>query len=395
MERKTDIAKRMAETRRFKAVGDWIGDVRSERTGSQKTVDMYLRAMVWFSDWVNETQDLTLGRKTTPDDLIRVAKEKLREDPNSQWAERLVKTWFNWMTSDERGLSRNTAKTRYGIMRSFFRYNGIKFVSKTPRATARTRYVIPEKASLEMMWDFADLFERIRIGVLNDTGMRPEDAVGLVYADIKNSFELNEDILYIEKVSEKEDVQFAVCLTRPTTRLMRVYFKHRIRKGEVITDNSPVITEKRNLGKPISTNQLYKDIRDIGKKLGLKISPKIFRKRFRTECSPIIGRDATMKMGGWKIPGAGAHYYLPPKAKTVENYKRVERLLCLEEIASDDEVIVQKRITTEWLKAAGLNPERLLREGNIGTNIRDQAEYLTRHLVGLLNIVRKANENGG
>lgn len=378
-----------------RTVDGWLTDVMSERTGSEQTRAAYMNYFYEFLKWtrnnIEECRQIfkQLGRETTPDDIINIAVNKLKDDIMSKWAERTTKKWFNSMCQS--GLARTTAKTRYGVARSFFRYNGIKFTGRTPAATARTRYILPEKEKLQEIWRIASLFKKIRIGLLNDTGLRPNDVVSMTFGMIKDSFERNEENIYIESVSEKEDLPFAVCLTRPMTWLMHTYFEFRIREGEIITEDSPLITEKRSLGQFIGRNQLYRDIRGLGEKVGIKMSPKYFRKRFRTECSPIIGRDATMKMAGWKIPGAGKHYFLPPKSKTIENYRKVERIICLEDIATDLDVAAQKRMAAEMLRAAGMDPERLLAEANIGGLVRDQADYLTKQLVGLLNIVRAVN----
>ena len=372
--------------RNYESIRNWLTDVMAERTGSKRTEANYLYYFHTFMAWADEN----VRADITPDDIINMAISKFREDATSKYAERITKKWFNWMC-DKGKLARTTAKTRYGTVRSFFRYNGIRFVGKTPAATVRTRYVLPEKAKLQRMWQIATLFGKVRIGLLNDTGLRPRDAVNLEYGVIKDSFEKNEEYMYIESVSEKEDLSFAVCLTRPTTKLIHAYLEFRIREGEAIADDTPLITERHSLGQFIGTNALYRNIRDLGAKVGIKISPKYFRKRFRTSCSPIIGRDATMKMAGWKIPGAGKHYFLPPKSETVKNYRRIERIICLEDIATDLDIAAQKRMSAEMLRAAGMDPEELLTDAGIGDNVKDQADYLTRQLVGLMNIVKAVN----
>jgi len=384
------------ELLKCETVDVWLTDVMTERTGSTKTRAAYLNYfhnfVVWAQSGMEECRKLDYP--ATPNDIIGIAVNRLKEDIMSDWAERAAKKWFMWMCSDG-GLARTTAKTRYGVVRSFFRCNRIKFVGKTPSATVRTRYTIPDKEKLQKMWKVADLFEKIRIGLLNDTGMRPEDAVNLSYETIRDSFERNEEYMYITNISEKEDLPFAVCLTRPTTRLMHTYFELRIKEGEAIADGTPIMTRKHSPGQHIGTNQLYRDINELGKLVGVKMSPKIFRKRFRTECSPIIGRDATMKMAGWAIPGAGKHYFLPPKSKTVEEYKRIEKVICLEDVATDSDITAQRRMSAEMLRAAGLDPEGLLADAGIGDDVKDQADYLTRQLVGLMNIVKVANNVRG
>lgn len=376
----------------YRAVDGWLTDVMSKRTGSKQTKAAYLNYFYEFLRWTRENvrECKELDHPATPDDIVNIATSKLRADNMDAWAERTTKKWFNWMCG-ERGLARTTAKTRYGVTRSFFRCNRIKFTGRTPAATARTRYIIPEKAKLKEMWQMATLFEKIRVGLLNDTGLRPSDIVNLTYDIIKDSFEKDEELVYIESVSEKEDVPFAVCLTRPMTELMHTYFEFRVREGEVVADDSPIITARYSLGQFIGRNQLYRNIRDLGAKVGIKISPKYFRKRFKTECSPIIGRDATMRMAGWKIPGVGGDYFLPSKLQTVESYRKIERIICLEDVVTDLDIAAQKRMSAEMLRAAGLDPEELLAKANVGDSVKEQADYLTRRLVELLNIVKAVN----
>lgn len=376
--------------RNYESIRNWLTDVMAERTGSRRTEAMYLYYLHGFMAWAGEN----VGAGMTPDGIIDIAMAKLREDAMSKWAERTTKRFFNWMCNDSK-LARTTAKTRYGAVRSFFRYNGIRFTGRTPAATARTRYVIPEKAKLQKMWRIATLFEKIRVGLLNDTGLRPRDVVNLKYSAIKDSFEKGEEYIYIESVSEKEDLSFAVCLTRTTTQLMHTYFEFRAREGETIANGTPIITERHSLGQPIGTNALYRNIRDLGAKVGIKMSPKYFRKLFRTNCSPIIGRDVTCKMAGWTIPGAGKHYFLPPKSKTVEEYKKIEQIICLEDIVTNSDITAQRRMSAEMLKAAGLDPEELLMKASIGDNVKDQADYLTKQLCGLMNIVKVVNNARG
>lgn len=384
------VSAEAAKLRGYMTVDGWLTDVMAERTGSKRTEAMYLYYLHGFMKWTNENIEAGM----TPDGIIDIAVAKLREDVMSKWAEQTTKRFFNWMCND-RKLARTTAKTRYGAVRSFFRCNGIRFTGKTPMATVTTRYVLPAKSKLQEIWNIAGLFMKIRIGMLNDTGLRPSDVVSMDYSAICDSFEGKEEYIYIESVSGKEQVAFAVCLTRPTTRLMHTYFKLRVSEGESIADGSPIITERHRLGNYIGVNQLWRDISELGKHIGIKISPKYFRKRFRTECSPIIGRDATCKMAGWTIPGAGKHYFLPPKAKTIKNYRKIERIICLEDVVTDLDITAQRRMSAEMLRAAGLNPEELIARAGIGSNVKDQADYLTRQLIGLMNIVKVANNAHG
>lgn len=308
----------------------WLQEVRTVRTGSDKTQRIYKYLFPRFCEFA----------KMNPDELIADAVKSI-EPGKKNVGEILAGQWFDHLVT-QKGYSRNYAKTCYGVMRSFYRANNILFTGKTPNAMSKQRYSIPSKETLQKAWRLTDFETKIRVGILNDTGMRPEDAIGLVYGDVKQSFLENRDRIYIEKVSEKEDIAFAVCLSHPVTELVYQHIKERIAKGETITDETPLMTRSKVTkkikeqvggykGKLITANQLWRDVVDFGTRVGAKMSPKTFRKRFRTFGSPIIGTDGICKMGGWALPGVGRSYYLPSEDETRRLYEKIEAMLSLEE----------------------------------------------------------------
>jgi len=345
----------------FESVDRWLTELHSGTTGSAGTVATYLRRLEKFCKWA----------KMNPDELVAKAKAE------SKWAEKLVKRYFRHLT--ESGLARTTARSIYGSLRSFFVYNDIPFFSKMPIATVATRTVIPDKNELVKVFEAADLQQKVIMVILNDTGMRQSDAANLKVGDLEKVGER----YYIEKVSVKEDLWFAVCLTKAGTRILDMYFDFRMRMGEKVAENSPVITSRINHGEFISANMIYREVADAGEKVGVKLSPKIFRKRFRTEASPLIGRDAVCKMGAWAIPGAGRHYYLPPKAKTVELYTIIEPTLALERVTSTADLKAQREIAAQMLKAAGFDPELLLKKAKV-KGLKAEAQYLTSYVGKML-----------
>ena len=298
----------MKEFEKCKTVRLWLAEVRKSRTGSDETQRVYLRILPRFCDWAGDN----------PDTLIKNAVDSMEPGKKST-GEILAGEWFDHLithkNAEGRAFSRSFAKTCYGVVRSFYRANNIMFFGKTPSAVSRTVYKLPSKEMLQKAWRLADLPTKIRVGILNDTGMRPEDAVALNYGDMKQSFLESRDRIYIEKLSEKEDVKFGVCLSRPVTELVYQHIRERGARGEIMIDETPIMTRSKEPGKPITTNQLWRDVAVFGARVGAKMSPKTFRKRFRTYGSPVVGTDAICKMGGWSLPGVGRHYYLPQRSR--------------------------------------------------------------------------------
>jgi hypothetical protein len=145
---------------------------------------------------------------------------------------------------------------------------------------------------------------------------RPEDALALVWRDLQWQYDPKR--AYIEKVSQKEDLPFGVYLTAETSELMCLDMRLWYGYPEPPAD-AKLLRYKYNA--------LLDIIHRFGEKVGLKLSPKYFRKKFRTKCSPIIGREGVCKMTAWTIPGAGKHYVLPSPEDTLENYLKIEALL--------------------------------------------------------------------
>lgn len=83
----------------------------------------------------------------------------------------------------------------------------------------------------------------------------------------------------------------------------------------------------------------------------------MFRKNFRTQASPVIGRDAVCKMAAWTIPGVGRSYFLPPREKCLELYRNIESLFTYEEEKTMEEQAVENVLS--FAIAEGLPTEKV------------------------------------
>lgn len=315
---------REEEIRESQTVKDWLKIVRSESTGSDETSKIYVRKLWQFCNWIEKT----------PEDLVAEASKHYREEIGLQkksWAEMRTIDYFEFQTKERKPpLARTTAKTDYGVLRSFFRANGILFIGKTPEATVRTRSIQIDDADLDKFWRLTTPQEKLPIAILRSTGWRPEDVTDLTYGDVKKDYERNEKRIYIEKISEKEDIWVATFLTEEATALLHLAIDQRIRNDDNMTEITKIFTYEKK--------QLSQYVKQASERAGVKLTPKTFRKLFRTRCSPIIGRDAVSRMAGWTIQGVGKNYDLPPREETLKRFLQVENLLTFEKrIAVDEE----------------------------------------------------------
>lgn len=365
------------------ALDVWVTDFMTERTGAEGTKRTYMAIFAEFDEWTR----LKYGCSAAGIIRRTIKTWKIGTKP---FAELVVKKYFQYLISQDREkykgtrLKRNSAKSQYGAMRSFFRSNNILFIGKTPEAHAEICGEIPPKTDIIKAYKFADFDEKLRLGAVNDTGLRPSDIVNLTIRNLLGSYRKRTKRAYIKQVSEKRPIKFATCFSLQTTELLWRSLDLRKDAGEELTDASPLFARKNDAGKPIGENQLYRDVVAIGKRVGIKLIPKMFRKRFRTYGTPIIGKEHILKMAAWKIPGVGESYVLPPEEKTRELYAKLEPTLSLEEVPRGLAVEIQRHTAKELLKAAGLDPDELLRKANIGESVEDQTRFLNKTLVGTL-----------
>ena len=317
--------------------------------GSKNTLKNALRNVGKYCIW----------RGKNPDELIAEA-EAAVEGGDKQFTDELLMDYFLYLTGT--GLKRTSAKTMYAYVRSFYRKNGILFYSEGPDAVTETRAELPTRDELLKVWKAADLDEKVVLGILR-SGMRPETATELTYGEVKKDYESGAERLYIKKIAGKRKLWFATFLTKEATEILRISLEKRKANGEEFLDSTPLVTRQREPGKTITTDMVWRIVKGAGDRVGVKLMPKIFRKWFRTYCSPEIGRDATMKMGAWKIPGVGESYFLPPKEETLKNFLKIERLLLFEEPVVTDEqrILEQLRLQIASLPISEQKRQQLLK----------------------------------
>lgn len=303
----------------FKEVKEnWLEEVRAERTGSERTEEAYLDRMEWFIRFMDMTpaEIISRGVEETRKEQTGVLKRKT-------WADRTALKFFNWLqtqkTKTGKKWTRLAAKNAYGTVRSFLRYNGFQFKGKTPIAPVTSTTKLPSNEQMAQAWKIAPLHQKLPCGVLRSTMWRPEDVLDLRYGDLQDQYDPKR--FYIEKVTQKEELPVGVYLTAETTELVRLHMR------KVYGDKNPKPTDHVL---PYGYDNLLHHVQEFGKAIGIKLSPKYFRKMGRTRCSPMIGNDAVFKMAGWALPGVGRNYVLPAPEDTLKCYLRIETLLTFE-----------------------------------------------------------------
>jgi len=308
----------------FKEIKEnWLTEVKAERTGSEKTANIYLDIIALFCRYMNMTPAEIVAKGT-----LEVRKEATGDLQRKTWADQTSLAFFTWLQTQKgkcgKLWTRTRAKTAYGTVRSFLRYNGFTFKGKTPIAQTQTHTKLPSNEQLASAWKIATFTQKLAVGILRSTLWRPEDALTLAFGDLQEQYDPKR--FYIEKVTEKEQLPVGVYLTAETTELVRLDMRKRF--GNEIPKDAKILD--------YNYNALLGIVQRFGESVGLKLSPKYFRKMGRTRCAPIIGQDALFKMAGWALPGVGRNYMLPSPEDTLKSYLRIEALLTFEPKAVSD-----------------------------------------------------------
>jgi integrase len=394
MPRIMDPAKKesLAELTQNEKITEWLEKVRKEGTGSVRTAEVYL----------SDIYDFLAFAKASPEEILAKAGEKRAEElktglQKETWAEKLTTSFFN---EECKKSARITAKRKYGIVRSFFRAHGLLFTGKTPDATTETAPLRVYEDELTNCWNGASLQEKQALSALRSTGWRRSELVdtkgrdgkvrkGITYGDIKKDLERGEKRLYFERVSKKEAIWVGTFFGVEATNTTKLTLEERKNAGEVFTDETRIF--------PYGEAQLAQYIRQAAERVNIKITPKTFRKLFRTKCESIIGKDAVYRMAGWSLPGVGKVYNLPPREETLKRFVQIERLVTFEQtaVSSDD---ARKEAVLTFAKMVGYGEDKIaemrarFRRGGVTP---DELDEIEKALKGEVEKIKHANFAAG
>jgi hypothetical protein len=348
---KIEIPEKRAEAHQwllsFKEVKEnWLEEVKAERTGSEKTGEHYLDIIISFFQYLEMTP-----AEVVVTGAAEQKKEAAGELQRKTWADRTALAFFNWVqtqkTKTGKPWTRMHAKNAYSAVRSFLRYNGFTFKGKTPIAQTQTTTKLPSNEQMTQAWKIASLPQKLACGILRSTMWRPEDVLALTCGDLQEQYDAKR--FYIEKVTQKEQLPVGVYFTAETTELVRLIMR------KTYGDAKPQASDRVLL---YNYNNLLIHVQNFGKNVGLKMSPKYFRKMGRTRCSPVIGQDAVFKMAGWALPGVGRNYVLPAPEDTLKCYLQIETLLTFEPKAVSDKEQQIESLIIGAIAQGILRPER-------------------------------------
>ena len=273
-----------------KDINLWYGNVSE---GSRITADTSLRRLGLFCEFVGKSPKelLALSEKEINDLLMEFVRD------------------FRGST-DKKGEGKPHSGTYMAAMikpvKSWLLFNGITVTRKVKIAGQNSRPSlkderVPTQEELRNIFLAGDARERLACAMMAFTGMRPQvlgnyrGTDGLRISDIKD-IRVSKDgvevlrepvrIIIRSELSKKENEYFSF-LGPEGVKYLKLYLEERIKQGEQINENSPVITPaKKGIRESvgfISTTNIGDLIRGTIRRSGLKQRPYVLRKYFDTQ----------------------------------------------------------------------------------------------------------------
>jgi len=268
----------------------WYGNVAE---GSVITADTSLRRLGLFCEFVGKS----------PKDLLSLPEREIND-----LLMEFVRDFRN--VPDKNGDGKQHSGTYMAAMikpvRSWLSFNGITATRKVKIAGQNSRPSlknerVPTQDELRNIFLAGDARERLACAMMAFTGMRPQvlgnyrGTDGLRVSDIrdirvgKDGVEILKDpvrIVIRSELSKKENEYFSF-LGPEGAKYLKLYIEERMKQGETIHENSPVIAPAkkgiRGSVKFISTNNIGDLIRGPIRRSGLNQRPYVLRKYFDTQ----------------------------------------------------------------------------------------------------------------
>jgi len=305
--------KRIAWVKSFKSGNKWFLKLSSQHGDKEGTQKNYAVGLERFCEYM----------VMTPDEIVDKYLAAIKEDVNqgvTDWNDNLD-LFVPWVIR-KYGLSRSRAKDHFAAIKSFFDNNvAIKLTAKTPEAYSRERLPTSIDDIRDKILPHADIQETFIILFLKDSGVRQAEALMFNVGDVKD---LGNGFAYMRVFRKKEGVDYETFIGPNAMKAMGQYLEYRKRKGETITDESPLMTKKKKLGERLTRSLISWQLTELGKKAGVELSTHRLRKTFETFLA--IGKVHPIILKYWmghKVKGGRdieSRYIILPKQEQIKLY---------------------------------------------------------------------------
>ena len=306
-------------------------------------------------------------------------KEDRKNDKDFKWEKKALE-FKHWMMKQpskknpSETLSEYTATSATGAVRSFFSHHRMNLEfrrTESVRLTAAKRKYEDYRFSVEdlkKMAEFSDLEEEYVVVVGKSFGLRAGDFLKLARGDLRPYIDRPVPISIGEYATQKESVPAYPFIDSDAQPVIKRMLGKMDREGR-INPNERMLTHKNAI-------QLTYVLKRVAERAGIKHGNKVIRfhclRKFLIDhISSHMSTEKWKQIVGKKI-SEGA-YVSPDNLR--EDYQRAMAETCFVEPVSEEEVElrVAKRLLEGQLKAAGLNPKKILRLKKVKTTAEEVA----------------------
>lgn len=273
-----------------------------------------------------------------PEELIREAHGEESES-DKPWleenaAEQRLLDWHEHLIKPKgkggRGISRNSARMYWRIIKSFYGKFNIDIAIETPKAGEKNHKPELDAQDVEKIVDSAtSLRDRAMILVGFQAGMGPQEICRLDVGQVKPKIDVGKCPIPIEKTRKKSQVRHESWIHRDAIEALKRYLEQREEKEGELDKSEPLfVKERKKKGdRRVTPDIIRKSMRRIKERVGQEISKvadkldqqtnplsfKFLRKAFGVACDNA------------GIPSRYKHYWLGHKARYNGAYSGLTR----------------------------------------------------------------------
>jgi len=317
----------------FKTVQRLFQRLAAKKSGSKATERTYSRSLMLWHEYSGLNPDKTVQKWETESkaDLSQALED---------WDVKLD-SFVNWLSKDK-GFTKNVASSIHAAVKSLIKYNcRIRLTIGTPSVgivESLTPLTIEDFRKIDTV---ASIQQKWIIRGLKDSGMSREDFIELTYGDVKSDFEKGEQFIHVNVIRRKEQIKYETFLGPNAVEVLRIYLDIRRKRGETISDKTPLTVGETQPYPKLAVNSLTKTVLRLGERVGIKASPHRLRKTFETYMSLSVRHPVVLKfwMGHKLASDIEAKYIIPPEPEQRKIYMEAYKTIDLAPKPEYDELI--------------------------------------------------------
>jgi len=228
------------------------------RSGSHKSLWTYIYCLHNLFNYFERSPDEMIREAMGDPDALRRHVERLEE---------------YLLMLKARGMSSSYIHSHLKAIKTLYKVNGLELKLQFPiRIVNKTYYRAPRPEELQKLLEIADLREKVIISMLALGGFRLSTLVRLKYRHVKHDLERGITPIHIHveaDITKGRYCDYDTFIGNEAVDFLKLYLDQRRRRGEEITDESPLIATKSWPPRPLNEISVYHLIHRLYVKAGL------------------------------------------------------------------------------------------------------------------------------